>query len=138
MSRTCEIAVDTPTLRTTRTRMPRRNAIVKRKRGRTNKSDGRLQTFDDSNDALNDVACNNLSPGSVTTTQFPEATEEEQRSNNATVHRHTDLMPLKELAMLLSTQLSCAQKKGLFGRNVSTRKLLTPSEKGRRTTVASD
>jgi hypothetical protein len=129
MSRTSDIAVDPPSLMTTR--MPRRNAIVKRKRGRTNKSDDRHQDFDDSSNHLS-LACINPST-------FPEAIDEEQRRNKAIVHHHhKDLMPLKDLAMFMSTQLTYAQTKGLFDSNGSTRRLPVPSEKGRNTSVASE
>jgi hypothetical protein len=128
MSRTCDIAVDSSPLKTTR--MPRRNAIVKRKRGRTDKSEEPHQDFDDSSNLLN-VACNNPST-------FLEVAEEEQQIIKATVNRHKDLMPLKDLAMLLSTQLTCAQTKGLFCSHGSTRRLPVPSEKERNTSIASE
>ena len=95
--------------------MPRRNAIVKRKRGRTNKSDDRLQDqhFDDSANLLDATSYNDLSE-SATPTNIQEATEEEERTNKATIPLHEGLMPLRDLAKLMSTQLACAQRKGLF------------------------
>ena len=123
MIRTLNIAVNPRPLGTIR--MPRRNAIVKRKRGRTNKSsDERLRDhFDDSFNILNDVDCQILS-GSAIVKPFPESTkEEEQRRNKVTVRLHKDLMPLKELAMLMSTQLTCAQTKGLFDSDIMNKKV---------------
>ena len=143
MSRAFDIVVDAePPLR--RTRMPRRNAIVRRKRGRTDKSDDRSAEgcYDDPSILLlNDDACT-ISSGSMTaaTVVLPEeaGTEEERRRLKSTVHNHKDLMPLRDLAMLMSTQLTCALMKGGIGSsNVSTKGLAVISEKDKHTPTAS-
>ena len=113
MSHSFDITVDpSPSLSQHRiTRMPRRNAIVRRKRGRTDKSKDLRQDLHQSSHNSN-YSCESLSGSVQTAAGFPEAIEqEEQRRNRLKVRNHDVLMPLKDLAFLLSTHVTLAQTK---------------------------
>ncbi len=126
MSHSNDFAVDPSVPQDRKTRMKRRNAIVRRKRGRTDKSeDIRRRDFVSHHWS---VAYENPA-GTTTVAGSPNAVEQEQqRRIKSTSHLPEGLTPLQELAVFLSNVVIRVQEKEQFGCDVSTTRLLEPSE----------
>ena len=140
-----ESTTDPPTPR--RSRMPRRNAIVRRKRGcrvahrsrtlqeleqyflenvATNSSSS-MQSDEVSQSTLGSSA---LTASSTSTTQHIETKKEAAPS----LEEKGECMPLRDLAMLLANHLSTAQQqKGLFHSEPFLRSSESPKKEKRRT-----
>jgi hypothetical protein len=128
MSHSNDFAVDPSVPQDRKTRMKRRNAIVRRKRGRTDKSeDRRREDLSHSSDPGN-VACENPSGTMAVTGSQNAAEQEQQRRIKSTSHLPEGLTPLQELAVFLSNVVIRVQAKEQFGSDVSTTRLPEPSE----------
>ena len=130
MSHSNDFAVDPSVPQDRKTRMKRRNAIVRRKRGRTDKSeDIRRQDFVSySSQQHGSVGCENPS-GTMAVTGSQNAAEQEQQRRIKSTSLHPEgITPLQELAVFLSNVVIRVQEKEQFGSDVSTTRLPEPSE----------